>query len=98
MFDGQVSIDYEKGITTIEISEPPKLVDNRSEMAEPVEFAEQNTAWIGQGDVDELPAFRDVVSGENISCWRLNPAELAEVQRTGAGMATGVGRSAARLR
>ena len=52
-------------------------------MAEPVEFDEQNTAWIGQGDVDELPAFRDMVSGESISCWRLNPDELAEVQRTG---------------
>ena len=52
-------------------------------MAEPVEFDEQNTTWIGQGDVDELPAFRDIASGENISCWRLNPAELAEVQRTG---------------
>ena len=52
-------------------------------MAEPVEFTEQNTVWSGQGDVEELPVFRDIDSGENISCWRLNPSEIAEVQRTG---------------
>ena len=53
-------------------------------MAEPVEFEGQNFVWKKSGaDVDDLPVFRDAVCHENISCWQLNPTEIAEVVRTG---------------
>ena len=53
-------------------------------MSEPIEFEGQNHVWEKSGaDADDLPCFRDKVVGENISCWRLNEAELAEVARTG---------------
>ena len=52
-------------------------------MAEPIEFAEQNTVWRGPGDVDDLPAFFDADTGQTISCWRLNEKELVEVQAKG---------------
>ena len=53
-------------------------------MGEPIEFEEQNLVWgKSAGDSDDLPCFRDEVCHENISCWRLNEAELADVARTG---------------
>ena len=53
-------------------------------MGEPIEFEGQNHVWKKSGaDVDDLPCFRDEVCHVNISCWRLNEVELAEVARTG---------------
>lgn len=51
-------------------------------MAEPVEFAEVNTTWYGEGDVAPLPVFRGE-NGENISCWELTAEEQIEVLQTG---------------
>ena len=53
-------------------------------MAEPIEFEEQNLVWQKSGnDADDLPVFRDEVCHENISCWRMNDVELAEIAKTG---------------
>ena len=52
-------------------------------MAEPIRFPQVNSQWYGEGDIGALPVFRDVESGENISCWELTAEEQLEVLKTG---------------
>ena len=52
-------------------------------MANPTEFSQFNVRWAGQGDVGDLPAFRDPETTENISCWELSAEEIVEVLSTG---------------
>ena len=53
-------------------------------MATPVTFPESNFVWTGpSADIGDLPAYRDTVNQETISCWELTEDELAEVARTG---------------
>lgn len=52
-------------------------------MADPVEFPGFNVV-IGKNQPEYLPLpARIEVDGSVVSCWRLSPDELAEVQRTG---------------
>ena len=50
-------------------------------MAEPIQFPQANSTWVGVGEVEDLPSYRENV--ESISCWKLTEAELDEVKRTG---------------
>ena len=52
-------------------------------MAEPVQFPEANSQWYGAGDVGNLPVWRDLESGQSISCWELSAEEQMEVLATG---------------
>ena len=50
-------------------------------MAQPSEFPEMNAKWTGEGDVADLPVYRQGV--ENISRWELSVDEYQEVLKTG---------------
>ena len=50
-------------------------------MAEPIEFQYANAKWTGEGDVGDLPVYRN--GTENISCWHLTMEERMEILSTG---------------
>lgn len=50
-------------------------------MAEPIKFPQVNSLWIGEGDVGELPVYKE--EDENISCWELTMEERFEILSTG---------------
>lgn len=52
-------------------------------MASPVNFPQKNMNWYGAGDTGDLPVYQEFQKGENISCWKLTPAELDIIERTG---------------
>ena len=50
-------------------------------MARPIKFPEVNVNWWGQGDVGDLPAYRDEEG--SISCWHLGWRERIRLLLTG---------------
>jgi len=52
-------------------------------MAEPIEFAEANATFKGDG-TKRLKDLRCHIDGNvTISCWKLSPEEIAEIVKTG---------------
>ncbi|MBN9143714.1 MULTISPECIES: hypothetical protein [Alphaproteobacteria] len=53
-------------------------------MAEPISFPGANFTFMGDGEVVvDLHVFRQPRGPANVSCWRLSPEELEEINRTG---------------
>jgi hypothetical protein len=55
-------------------------------MAEPIDFPGSNFTYLapeGRADIGDLHTFRQHGGPANVSCWRLTPEELEEVNQTG---------------